>query len=98
MIEKKVNLNLLIASDRVSKQNIHPCLKSCIVGCCYIVNMDENDTVRTFLAFTDNLGSILYVIDDNGAKVFDALCDAWGSQTVTISTIGLHRSYTGHRR
>ena len=42
MIEKKVNLNLFIASDRVSKQNIHPCLKSCIVGCCYIVNMDEN--------------------------------------------------------
>ena len=25
---KKVNLNLFIASDRVSKQNTHPCLKS----------------------------------------------------------------------
>ena len=41
MIEKKVNLNLFIASDRVSKQNIHPCLKSRIVGYCYIVNIDE---------------------------------------------------------
>lgn len=46
-----MNLNLFIAFDRVSKQNIHPCLKSRIVGCCYIVNMDENGTVRTFLAF-----------------------------------------------
>ncbi|WP_028901246.1 hypothetical protein [Hoylesella timonensis] len=64
MIEKKVNLNLFIASDRVSKQNIHPCLKSRIVGCCYIVNMDENGTVRTFLAFTDNIGSILSVMHE----------------------------------
>lgn len=64
MIEEKVNLNLLIASDRVSKQNIHPCLKSRIVGCCYIVNMDENGTVRTFLAFTDNIGSILSVMHE----------------------------------
>ena len=45
MIEKKVNLKLFIASDRVSKQNIHPCLKSCIVGYCYIVNMDENSAI-----------------------------------------------------
>jgi predicted ATP-dependent protease len=44
MIEKKVNLNLLIAFDRVSKQNIHPCLKSRIVGYCYSVNMDDNGT------------------------------------------------------
>ena len=27
-----MNLNLFIAYDRVSKQNIHPCLKSRIVG------------------------------------------------------------------
>ena len=45
MIEKKVNLNLFIASDRVSKQNIHPCLKSRIVGYCYIVNMDEHGAI-----------------------------------------------------
>ena len=64
MIEKKVNLNLFIASDRVSKQNIHPCLKSRIVECCYIVNMDENGTVRNYIAFTDNLGNILSVIDE----------------------------------
>ena len=69
MIERKVNLNLCIASDRVSKQNTHPCLKSCIVGYCYIVNMDENGTVRNYLAFTDNLGSILSVMDENGTKI-----------------------------
>ena len=54
--------------------------------------------VKTYLAFTNNLGSILCVMDENGAKVFDASYDAWGRQTVTISTIGLHRGYTGHRR
>lgn len=46
----------------------------------------------------DNLGSILYVMDENGAKVFDSSYDAWGNQTVTLRTIGLYRGYTGHRR
>ena len=35
-------------------------------------------------------------MDENGAKVFDASYDAWGKQTVTLNTIGLHRGYTGH--
>ena len=56
----------------------------------------ENGTVKTYLAFTDNLGSILSVMDENGAKVFDASYDAWGRQTVTLNAIGLHRGYTGH--
>ena len=56
----------------------------------------ENGTVKTYLAFTDNLGSILSVMDENGAKVFDASYDAWGRQTVTLNSIGLHRGYTGH--
>ena len=29
----------------------------------------ENGTVRHYLAFTDNLGSILYVMDENGTKI-----------------------------
>ena len=58
----------------------------------------ENSTVKNYLAFTDNLGSILSVMDDNGTKAFDSSYDAWGSQTVTLNTIGLHRGYTGHRR
>jgi RHS repeat-associated protein len=56
----------------------------------------ENGTVKTYLAFTDNLGSILSAMDENGAKVFDASYDAWGRQTVTLNSIGLHRGYTGH--
>ena len=56
----------------------------------------ENDTVRNYLAFTDNLGSILSVMDENGTKVFDASYDVWGKQTVTLNTIGLHRGYTEH--
>ena len=56
----------------------------------------ENGTVKTYLAFTDNLGSILSAMDENGAKVFDASYDAWGKQTVTLNAIGLHHGYTGH--
>ena len=56
----------------------------------------ENGTVKNYHAFTDNLGSILSVVDENGTKVFDASYDAWGKQTVTLNTIGLHRGYTGH--
>lgn len=43
-----------------------------------------------------NIGSILSVMDGNGTKVFDASCDAWGKQTITLNTIGLHRGYMGH--
>ena len=57
----------------------------------------ENGTVKPYLAFTDNLGGILSVMDENGTRVFGASCDAWGKQTVTLNTIGLHRGYTGHR-
>ena len=56
----------------------------------------ENGTVKEYHAFTDNLDSILSVVDENGTKVFDASYDAWGKQTVTLNTIGLHRGYTGH--
>ncbi|SEA66505.1 RHS repeat-associated core domain-containing protein [Segatella bryantii] len=35
-------------------------------------------------------------MDENGTKVFEASYDAWGRQTVTLNTIGLHRGYTGH--
>ena len=58
----------------------------------------ENGTVKPYLAFTDNLGSILSVMDEDGTKVFDASYDAWGGRlSVTLNTIGLHRGYTGHR-
>lgn len=49
----------------------------------------DNDRVKYYLAFTDNLGSILYVMDDNGTKAFDASYDAWGKQTGDTQ---LHRS------
>ena len=51
---------------------------------------------KFYKAFTDNLGSILCVIDDNGEKVFEASYDAWGKQTVARNDIDLHRGYTGH--
>ena len=56
----------------------------------------ENGNENYFLAFTDNIGSILSVMDENGARVFNATYDAWGNQTVRLNTIGLRRGYTGH--
>ena len=49
-----------------------------------------------FCVHSDNLGSILSVMDKDGNKVFDASYDAWGRQTITLNTIGLQRGYTGH--
>ena len=60
------------------------------------IAIKEDGVVKYYLAFTDNLGSILSVMDENGTKVFDASYDVWGKQTVTLNTIGLHRGYTGH--
>ena len=45
----------------------------------------ENGATKHYLAFTDNLGSILSVMDENGTQVFDASYDAWGRQTVTLN-------------
>lgn len=56
----------------------------------------KNGTVKYYAAFTDQQGSVLSVVDENGQKVFDATYDAWGSQTVRLNTIGLSRGYTGH--
>lgn len=56
----------------------------------------ENGAVKYYAAFTDQQGNILSVVDENGGRVFDATYDAWGRQTVTLNTIGLHRGYTGH--
>ncbi len=51
---------------------------------------------KEYSLFKYNIGDILSVMEENGAKVFDASYDAWGKQTVTLNTIGLHRGYTGH--
>lgn len=56
----------------------------------------EDGEIKPYFAFTDNLGSILSVMDEEGNKVFDSSYDAWGRQTVRLNTIGLCRGYTGH--
>ena len=38
--------------------------------------------MKDYIAFTDNLGSILSVMDENGTKVFDTSYDAWGGEAV----------------
>ena len=49
-----------------------------------------------FYLFTDHLGSVVLIVDQNGSEKFRATYDAWGNQTVTRNDIGFHRGYTGH--
>ena len=41
-------------------------------------------SVQEYFLFKCNIGGILSVMEENGAKVFVASYDAWGKQTVTI--------------
>ena len=61
-----------------------------------VLAVRENSAVKYYNIFTDNLGSILSVMDETGNKVFEATYSAWGRQTVDKNTIGLHRGYCGH--
>ena len=54
----------------------------------------ENNAFKSYLTFTDNLGSILAVMDKKGEKVFEASYDRWGKQTIKLNKIGLQRGYT----
>ena len=49
-----------------------------------------------FYLFTDHLGSVVTIVDQNGSEKFRATYDAWGNQTVTRNDIGFRRGYTGH--
>ena len=61
-----------------------------------IVIRENGGDFKPYFAFTDNLGSILSVFDEQSTKVFHATYDPWGLQTSTLNTIGLPRGYTGH--
>lgn len=69
---------------------------------CYLeggaVNISEgNDDGTTYIMVTDNLGSIIKLVDIDGNTDFEASYDAWGRQTVASgNTISFHRGYTGH--
>lgn len=56
----------------------------------------DNGAFNHYFTFTDQVGSILKVVDANGTVKFSATYDPWGNQTVTSNQIGLIRGYTGH--
>lgn len=56
----------------------------------------NNGAFTHYFTFTDQVGSILKVVDANGTVKFSATYDPWGNQTVTSNQIGLIRGYTGH--
>lgn len=61
-----------------------------------VVIMKQNGTFTPLVAMSDHQGSILFLVDGNGTKKFDAEYDPWGSQTVYKNTIAFQRGYTGH--
>lgn len=68
---------------------------------CYIGNgvlyvRETGKADRILYQITDNLGSILRIIDSDGNAVFEASYDAWGKQTLRKNEIGYNRGYTGH--
>lgn len=63
-------------------------------GAIYVMESGKPD--KLLFACTDNLGSIVKLVDDSGASVFNAKYDVWGYQTVTKNQIGFHRGFTGH--
>ena len=60
------------------------------------VIVKQDGEFRSYQAFTDNIGSVLAIVDEDGNSVFEASYDAWGRQTVTLNDIGFRRGYTGH--
>jgi RHS repeat-associated protein len=60
----------------------------------YVKQSGQSDKI--YYACTDHLGSIIKLVDGNGAKVFEATYDAWGKQTVSNSSFKFYRGYTGH--
>ena len=57
---------------------------------------DYDGTSRLCVLFTDHLGSITRIYDEDGNELFHATYDAWGRQEVTRNGIGFRRGYTGH--
>lgn len=51
---------------------------------------------KLYFICTDNLGSVISIIDKTGNSVFEAQYDAWGKQTITKNEISFFRGFTGH--
>lgn len=51
---------------------------------------------KLYYACTDNLGSIIKIVDMSGRSVFEASYDVWGKQTIKKNDITFYRGYTGH--
>ena len=49
-----------------------------------------------YYMMTDNIGSVVHVVNGEGISEFDAWYDAWGRQTVSANGIGFFRGYGGH--
>ncbi len=61
-----------------------------------VIVVKQNGVFTPYLAFKDNLGSFLSIMDKDGYSVFDAEYDVWGKQEVYLNDIGFQRGYTGH--
>ena len=56
-----------------------------------VIVVKQNGVFTPYQAFTDNLGSVLSILNEEGEKVFDAEYDAWGNQTISKNEIEFHK-------
>ena len=56
----------------------------------------DNGIYRYYYVLTDNVGSVVRLINGEGGTVFEASYDAWGRPSVTRDDIGFPRGFGGH--
>lgn len=63
-------------------------------GAIYVKQDNHPDSI--YFTFTDQLGSIVAIVDYEGNELFKTAYDAWGQPTVYRNDINFHRGYCGH--
>ena len=70
--------------------------KLCYLDGGVLVHRDFDGRSRLCVIFTDNLGSVTRIYDEDGIELFHASYDAWGRQEIIHNDIDFRRGYTGH--
>ena len=61
-----------------------------------LVLKENNNDFWYFRILTDNVGSVVRVIDSEGTAVVEVSYDAWGKPTVALNQMAFPRGFGGH--
>ena len=61
-----------------------------------LLAVTDKEKTGLYYLCTDNLGSIIKIVDEDGQIMFDSDYDVWGRQNVKTDSLGFIRGYTGH--